>query len=198
MTSNTVRNVRRRLSPEARKAEITDAAGALIAEKGYWGLTFADLAKAAGMSVQGILHHFPSKDDLIVGVLSRRDDIDWASALPSDQLVRDVEEFLAVMDLLVQRNAARRELIQLYTVLAAESLNPAHPAHAYFAQRYTRGIDAFASLAQSWHPDPQQLGFQVLCALDGLQINWLRDPDLDLLEQWRVWAKHYFHSCRLG
>jgi hypothetical protein len=52
-------------------------------------------------------------------------------------------------------------------------------------------VGTFAQLAALWHPNPEELGLQVVSALDGLQLNWLRDPHLDLVEQWRIWATNY-------
>ena len=183
---------RRRLSPELRRAEITQVASALLAEKGYWGLTMADVAKSAGLTVQGVLHYFSSKDELMLDVLARRDEADYRLMVPSDHQVRDIHEFLQIIGKLVNLNGQRRELIQLYTVLAAESLSPTHPAHEFFNNRFVLGVQSFAALAYSWHENPEQLGLEMLCALDGLQINWLRDPSLNLETMWKGWASTYF------
>lgn len=188
---------RRRLSPQLRREEITRAAGVLLGDKGYWGLTMADVAKAAGLSVQGVLHYFASKDEIMLEVLARRDEADYRLIVPADHQVRDVHEFLEIMNRLVHLNAQRRELIQLYTVLAAESLSPAHPAHDFFDNRFVLGVQSFAALAVAWHDEPERLGLEVLCALDGLQINWLRNSSLDLAAMWESWARRYF-SDHLG
>jgi hypothetical protein len=55
-------------------------------------------------------------------------------------------------------------------------------------------VATFAELAAQWHPRPQEVALQVVCALDGLQLNWLRDPHLDLVQQWRIWAASYFQG----
>lgn len=182
---------RRRLAPEVRKAEIADATAALIAQKGYWGLTFDAVARASGVTVPGVLHHFPTKDDLLLGVLDRRDRVDIESVVP-DHPVRDVREFLEVMGKLVARNELRPELIRLYSILAVESLSDGHPAHRYFADRYRRGVAAIAGLAERWHPDPAEVGRQVHGALDGLQITWLRDQSIPLTSEWDRWSRTYF------
>jgi AcrR family transcriptional regulator len=166
----------------------------LLAKKGYWGLTLADAAKEVGVTVQAILHYFPTKDDLMLGVLSRRDEVDIQAVAPSDHAVGSAGEFIEVIGRLVARNANRPELIRLYTVLSAESLEPTHPAHQFFADRLRRAVATFAELAAQWHPRPQEVGLQVVCALDGLQLNWLRDPHLDLVQQWRIWAASYFQG----
>jgi AcrR family transcriptional regulator len=183
---------RRRLTPEARQAEIIDVTISLIAEKGYWALTFADVAKAAGVTFQGVLHHFPTKDDLMVGVLSRRDEVDIRSVTPAEHHVQDAAEFTEVIARLTALNAERPELIRLYTVLSAESHNPDHPAHEYFKERLQRSLHELVDLATPWYPDPMELAIQVHSVLDGLQIVWLRDPSIDMVEHWRSWARHYF------
>ena len=192
MSTGTASAARRRLSPDLRKAEIADHALSILIEKGYWGLSFAEVASASGLTLQGVLHHFPTKDELLLAVLERRDRLDIRSVTPEDHGVGNVQEFLAVMDRLVQLNQERPELIRLYTVLSAESINLEHPAHAFFAERFTRSLSTFAALAAGWHSNPDEVAFQVHCALDGLQLNWLRNPSVDLLTEWRIWASHYF------
>jgi len=177
-----------------RRAEILDATIAIMAKKGYWGLTMADVAKEADVTVQGILHYFPTEDDLLVGVLSLRDELDIQAVRPPARTVATASEFTQVIERLVERNSQRPEIIRLCTVLSAESLEPAHPAHQFFSDRLNRAVETFAQLAALWHPNPGELGLQVVCALDGLQLNWLRDPHLDLVEQWRTWAANYLGS----
>ena len=183
---------RRRLAPEQRKAEILDVVIAVLAEKGYWGMSFADVAKGAGVTVQGVLHHYPTKDELMLAALARRDEIDIQLVAPADHPVADAAEFVAVLDRLVRRNAQRPGLIQMYTILSAESLNPSHPAHEFFRERLVRGLDAIGNLATTWYPDPRSLAAEVYSALDGQQTLWLRDTNFDLVEQWRAWARHRF------
>jgi AcrR family transcriptional regulator len=183
---------RRRLRPEQRRAEILDSTMGLLAEQGYRGLTMADVAKALGITVQAVLHYFPAKDALLLGVLEWRDEVDIHTAAPSDRRVRTAAEYIEVVDRLVQRNTLRPEIIRLYTVLAAESLNPAHPAHEFFADRWKRAVDTLAELADVWHPEPNQLALQTVCFLDGLQLHWLRDPEIDMSHHWRAWATDAF------
>ncbi|GAA1963681.1 helix-turn-helix domain-containing protein [Microbacterium deminutum] len=182
---------RRRLTPEARKAEILDVTLALLAEKGYWGLTFADVAKGAGVTFQAVLHYFPTKDDLMRGVLSRRDEVDIRSVAPDDHPVHDAVEFTDIIARLIARNAERPELIRLYAVLSAESLHPSHPAHGYFRERQATSLRELRDLARTWYDDPDELALQVNCELDGLQIFWLRDRTVDMVARWRTWARNY-------
>src|ERR1700744_5232612 len=48
---------------------IRETAHDLIAEKGYFGFSYADIAEKVGIRKASIHHHFPSKVDLVVTTL---------------------------------------------------------------------------------------------------------------------------------
>jgi TetR/AcrR family transcriptional regulator, transcriptional repressor for nem operon len=48
---------------------IREAAHDLIASRGYFGFSYADVAETVGIRKASIHHHFPSKVDLVVAVL---------------------------------------------------------------------------------------------------------------------------------
>lgn len=56
---------------DATREHILGAATRLLAAHGYAALRVAAVAKEAGVSLGGQLHHFPSKDSLVVAVLER-------------------------------------------------------------------------------------------------------------------------------
>ncbi|HSV83091.1 MAG TPA: TetR/AcrR family transcriptional regulator [Ramlibacter sp.] len=56
---------------DATRDQILEAATKLLAEHGYAALRVAAVANEAGVSLGGQLHHFPSKDSLVVAVLER-------------------------------------------------------------------------------------------------------------------------------
>lgn len=58
--------------PDAeRRAELLDAVVGFLAVNGLAGLSLRPLAKALGTSVNGLTHHFGSKEDLVVAALRR-------------------------------------------------------------------------------------------------------------------------------
>src|SRR5580658_9040189 len=57
---------------ESREA-ILAAARQLFGQRGFRGTSLASIAEAAGLSQPGLLHHFPSKTDLLLAVLASRD-----------------------------------------------------------------------------------------------------------------------------
>jgi hypothetical protein len=93
---------------------------------------------------------------------------------------------------LVERNIDQRELVRLYTVLSAEALDPGHPAHDYFDHRLAESRRLIASLVASWHAKPDECALQILSFMDGAQLNWLRDPGIDLLAEWNLFADRLF------
>src|SRR4051794_12143723 len=165
-----------------RREEIVEAAMALFAARGYRGTTIAQVAERVGISDAGLLHHFASKEHLLLAVLAHREERDLErmrsavadSATPLDALIE-----------LCRRNAANPHIVQLFTVIAAESLDDDHPGHAAFVARYRdrrRGAARLLARAQrdgliAAELDPAKLAAQVLAMYDGLQLQWLRDPE---------------------
>jgi AcrR family transcriptional regulator len=177
---------RRRLQPADRRAEIVEAATRLIAERGYRGLTVQGVAEACDLTVAGVLHHMGTKDGILVAVLEHRDVVDVEAA---QQLTHGAAGPREHLDAIMARNAAQPEIVRLYSVLGAESLDAAHPAHGYFQRRYARSRAELAELLADSVDDPEGAAVQVLAAMDGLQLQWLRSPaTFDLLNAWAVAA----------
>lgn len=172
----------------------------LIAERGFWGLSMQDVADGCGLTVPGMLHHVGSKDSLLVAVLEYRDEQDSRSLAeklgrPAHQLWTDGGRIslAEVCAAVVARNAEQPEIVRLFAVLEAESLAPGHPAHTYFKARQRRTLEEFAALADGVVDDPQALAAQVVAMMDGLQIQWLREPQtVDLVSAWAAAARRLF------
>jgi AcrR family transcriptional regulator len=183
----------------ARREEIVSAALELFAARGYRGTTIAQVAERVGITDAGLLHHFPSKEHLLLAVLAHREERDLElvrsaradSATPVDAMIE-----------LCRRNAANPHIVQLFTVIAAESLDDGHPGHDAFVARYRdrrRGTARALARAQAdgqlaADTDVEKLAAQILAMYDGLQLQWLRDPDqvdmvglfADFLERYRA------------
>ncbi len=182
-----------------RRAQIIGAAVVLIAERGFWGMSLQDVADACGITVAGLLHHVGSKDGLLVAVLEHRDEADTRALagmlgleIPEPFDMSNVEvrgvELARLCEALVERNAGQPEIVRLYSVLEAESVTPDHPAHAYFADRQREALAAFARAAPAG-ADREAVARHMLAVMDGLQLQWLRDPSVDLLQEWRRIAR---------
>ncbi|GAB3855093.1 TetR/AcrR family transcriptional regulator [Dactylosporangium cerinum] len=175
------RHDRTRLPAAERRRQIITAATRLVAERGFWGLSMQDVAAECGLTVPGLLHHVGSKDGLLIAILEHRDAED-ARALSS--LLSGDRTLSALCTALVRRNAGQPEIVRLFAVLEAESLAPDHPAHDYFVARQQRILDDLTALAKDVTDAPEILARRIIALMDGLQLQWLRSPGLDLPELW--------------
>jgi AcrR family transcriptional regulator len=169
-----------RLTADVRRRQLVDEATALIARIGYHRFSIKALAEATGLTRAGVLHHVGSKEQLLLDVLALRDERDNRSLDPELNARH-------VLDSIVRRNLAQPEIVRLYTVLAAEALDPAHPAHAYFAERLRTGTTLLGNLLGD-----HELAVEVYSFMDGIQLNWLRDPTIDMWHQWQRFADALF------
>lgn len=118
-----------------RRRAIVEAAIQHFAREGYRGTGIAAIAEAAGVTTGGLLHHFGSKEGLLVEVLRERDREALASFGTFDEgtIEQDFDRWVDV----ALWNEDRSVLAALYTVLLAESLDADHPAHEYMRERNT-------------------------------------------------------------
>jgi AcrR family transcriptional regulator len=179
---NAERKPRQRLDAAERRGEIIAAATRLISERGYRGVTLEAIASDVGITKAGLQHHFASKTALLISVLQARDEDDLSFAM-ENAAVATREQFLERWSASVERTVERREIIRLFTVLAAESLDDNHPAHDYFAERMAIGRREFRDYMNGWFHDPDRSAVDFMSYLDGLQLAWLRDPSIDFRRQ---------------
>jgi len=173
----------------ATRDAILDAAVVAFAHRGYRGASIDSIAAEVGVSRQGVLHHFPSKVKLLVAVLERRDEQDREHAEKLTE-TEGISLVNAVRETASYR-AERRGLAQLYTILSAESVDPGHPAHAYFVNRYRMIRAEFAAMiagAQAEGRVPSSLSAETLsialiAVLDGLQLQDQIDHEAIDVEQ---------------
>jgi AcrR family transcriptional regulator len=160
----------------ATRDAILDAAVKAFAARGYRGASIDQIAAEVGVSRQGVLHHFPSKVKLLTAVLDRRDEQDYEHA----ERVQQSEGLTMINAVRATQGyrAERRGLAQLYTILSAESVDPGHPAHEYFVERYRKiraMIGEFIAGAQAEGRVTSELpadtlAIALIALLDGLQL----------------------------
>ncbi|MFF5894505.1 TetR/AcrR family transcriptional regulator [Streptomyces argenteolus] len=162
----------------AKRLEILDQAMALFGEAGYRGASLRVLATRCGISHTGLLHHFPTKEALLLAVLEHRDEVDgaWLS-LGGTTGVGRLRRFAELAAL----NSTRRGIVELFTVVSAEATAADHPAHGYFVRRYGNSVQgaqrayAQARLEGALRAgiEPDDAGRQLIALMDGLQVQWL-------------------------
>ncbi|MCU1446006.1 TetR/AcrR family transcriptional regulator [Cryobacterium sp.] len=180
---------RTRPATQRKRKEILDAAIDIFGNKGYANGTLADIADQVDITHAGVLHHFGSKQNLLLETLAYRDESDVADL--DDQHIPDGPELFLHLVRTAVVNSRRAGIVQVYTVLSAESVTDDHPARPFFESRYStlRGevADAFRVLChQEGITEPATINAasaSILAVMDGLQLQWLLHPqDIDLAE----------------
>ncbi|GAA1150862.1 AcrR family transcriptional regulator [Kitasatospora gansuensis] len=167
----------------AKRQQIIEAALAAYAEAGSRGVSVREIAERVGMTDAGVLHHFGGREALLTAVLEARD---VAAA------ERHGEEGTLWRPELLAENVATPGLVKLFVDLAAAAAEPGHPAHAYFTERYATLRERVARALTEGRPDggaepPARPDVDadwaarvLLAATDGLQLQWLLDPSVDM------------------
>lgn len=165
-----------------RRQEIIEAAFHSFSRGGFRSATMADIAVEVGLSEAGLLHHFPSKTDLLLAVLQEREERGRAVLEDQRRLGRSyVEAFVEVL----RANAATPALTQLFTVLGAESITDGHPAHDWFVRRYRHLVEeATTQLSLTLDTDhlpggvtAETVARWLIALADGMRLQWLLEPD---------------------
>jgi AcrR family transcriptional regulator len=163
----------------AKREAILDAALTVFGEVGLHGASLREIAARVGVSHQSLMHYFPTKNELLMAVLRRRD----------ERLRRhfDDEGGMSIGELisLAEDNVGMPGVIELYNMASAEATNEEHPAHAYYAEfyesiiasnaRYLKRAADRGQLREGW--TPESAARAILGMMDGLQLQWLYDRD---------------------
>jgi len=167
---------------QRRRSEILQAAHDVFTARGYRNGSLGEIAEIVGITHQGILHHFGSKERLLVEVLRARDEAG------RDEAERDQKPvgaaFLAHLIRTVTLNEQRSGIVQAYTVLSAESVTSGHPAQEWFRARFGVLRDELRQALAQLFPAGLTLddaaldagASAIIAVMDGLQVQWLLDP----------------------
>lgn len=166
-----------------RKQEILDSALVAFSQKGFYKASLADVASAAGITAAGLLHHFKTKEALLVELLAQRDLLDRPLSAGGDRPRGRalLQHFVNTM----ARNMTRPVTTQMYAVLSAEGVTEGHPARQWFLDRYdglrlalsTALTEAGADGDIATGLDADATAAAIIAVMDGLQIQWLYDPE---------------------
>lgn len=174
------------LRGKKRREDVLVKAVEVFGEHGFHAASLRTLAEKVGLSEAGLIHHFGSKAGLLQAVLEERD--------RQDAVQRQHEEengvgFADTMRAQVQRNSHSPGLVGLHVQVSAEATNPEHPAHEAITSRYdkvaSQDLEKFAVQISSGvvpkNIDPANLGRITTAVMDGLQLQWLLDPSVNMV-----------------
>jgi AcrR family transcriptional regulator len=175
---------------EDRKQRILDVAQRLVTRNGWRNTTLAQIAKEAGVSAAGLLHHFESKEQLLHAVVDARDLDDDTHADRSGDLFEQIARA-------GERVARAPELVGTYSVLLVENLMPDAPLHDRLLARQQAAVAIVAELIRRGQAagkyrddfDPALKAVQIVSLVNGMEISWLLDPSIPLQQSLQEYAR---------
>lgn len=159
-----------------RRQEILDAAAELFAQKGFRGTDAAEIAERAGMTPNGMMYYFGSKQRLLEEVVAERGRQELAQLSP-DVTLRDYR-------VLGQYSASSPLMTRLYLVLATENLDPGQPLHDFFVDRFSSARQLLRSVLERGRAegevrddvDVESVVAQIVAVSLGTELQWVMDP----------------------
>jgi len=160
-----------RKSPQERREEVLDAAVQLISERGFNGISIQDVADRVGISKQGVLRYVDNKDKMLALVY---DEYYGQTGTPEDFFSSGMPGS--------DPSAPH---------FPVESLNPDHPLHDEFMGRmediwehYSKYPWVVPPQLGAWAGSMRPVVRKAMEIMDGIQLWWLREPEVDLCEEW--------------
>src|ERR1700759_2915093 len=164
-----------------RRGQILSATIRLVARNGGRGTSLAQIASEAGVTQQGLLYYFPTKDDLLHAALDDRDEraavarAGWAGL-----------ESIDASGARIRGWRDEPEMIGMFTLLLVENLGDPAPLRDRLAKRYDMVRDQYAESIRAGQAaggirpdiDPDLKSLEVIAFLNGLETSWLMNPSI--------------------
>ncbi|BCK55004.1 TetR/AcrR family transcriptional regulator [Nocardia wallacei] len=175
---------------EDRRQRILRVAQRLLTQNGWRSTTLAQIAREAGVSPAGLLHHFQSKDQLLHAVLDARDAADLADADLSGDLIVEIRK-------VAERIESSPELVGTFVVMLVENLMPEAPLHDRLLDRWKVAVGIVAGIIRRnqeigrYRPDldPDIRAIEIVAFINGMEISWLLDHSIPLTEVFNEYTR---------
>jgi AcrR family transcriptional regulator len=163
-----------------RRQQILDSAITLLAQRGVDRASLRTVGEAIGVSHTALRHYFSSRDELLVEAY-RTHEARAAQDAPAAS-----ESAVGLIIEAAERNRSIPGLVELYATLTTDALQEQHAVTREFVRGRFRSLrEALAGMIVSGQQagriapgiDPLDAAALVIAASDGLQIQWLLDPD---------------------
>lgn len=182
---------------------VVDTAIEVFGRSGYRGGTLQAVADGAGITAGAIVRLFGSKENLLLAVFDewdrRQEELVGGSGERGVALLRRCEFLMA-------HHVTHPGLLELHVRLGAEAVDPDAPAHTPIVERYARvrsvlvGHVLEACAAGDLAPLDEASALhqvrELTATMDGLQLQWLLDPSMDLLATFSRYFENWL--ARLG
>ena len=162
-----------------RRQQILDSVIALLAQRGVDRASLRTVGEAIGVSHTALRHYFSSRDELLVEAYRTHEARAAGDGPPAD------DSAVGVIIEAAERNRSIPGLVELYATLTTDALQEQHALTREFVRDRFRSLRADAGRADRRAAggalaagiDPMDAAALVIAASDGLQIQWLLDPD---------------------
>ena len=166
-----------------RRQQILDSVIALLAQRGVDRASLRTVGDAIGVSHSALRHYFSSRDDLLVEAYRTHE-----ARAAGDGPLADASAVGVIIEA-AERNRSIPGLVELYATLSTDALQEQHALTREFVRDRFRSLrEALAERIAEGQPaggrepgaagiDPMDAAALVIAASDGLQIQWLLDPD---------------------
>lgn len=175
---------------EDRRQRILAVAERLLARNGWRNTSLAQIAREAGVTPAGLLHHFESKEQLLNAVLDARDADDDAHADRFGDLPAEIRR-------VAERFERSPELVGTFTVLLIENIAPDAPLHDRLVKRHRDAVDIVAEIIRRGQHegryradvDAATKAVELIAFVNGMETSWLLDPSIPLTKVFQGYAE---------
>ncbi|MBF6170068.1 TetR/AcrR family transcriptional regulator [Nocardia blacklockiae] len=182
---------------EDRRQRILRVAQRLLTRNGWRSTTLAQIAREAGVSPAGLLHHFPSKDQLLHAVLDARDAADLEGTDLRGDLIVEIGK-------VAERIERSPELVGTFVVMLVENLMPDAPLHDRLLDRWKIAVGIVADIIRRnqeigrYRPDldPDIRAIEIVAFINGMEISWLLDHSIPLTEVFNEYTRSLARDLR--
>ena len=180
---------------EDRRNRILAVAQRVLIRNGWRNTTLGQIAREAGVSPPGLLHHFASKEQLLLAVLDARDANDDARADRSGDIIEQIERA-------GNRFIEAPHSVGLFNVLLVENLEPDDSVHDRLINRYWVSVETVAEGIRRGQRagtfrtdiDPMRKAVEVIAFVNGMETSWLLDPSIPVTEVFKEYAESLKHQ----
>lgn len=169
-----------------RRRQIVEAAASVFAKYGYNNGSLRQIASEVGVSAPTLVSHFGDKEGLLVAVLAY-----WNEQSAILTAGRTGLPYFEWLPRLMEYHTTHRGFIELFLTLATEASDPGHPARDFMVNRYESAVDEMCGHLREAISKGDVLPLSdseienevrgVIALLDGDEIQWLLNPDIDLV-----------------
>lgn len=181
-----------------RRERILAEAQRLLTRAGWRNTSLGEIARGAGISAAGLLHHYESKEQLLHAVLDARDSFDEEHAdfhvgVP-ESLDADIPERI---ERVAERFLSAPDMVGTFVILLIENIEPDAPLRERLLARYRDSVGLVAESLRRGQSagryradlDARVKAVEIVAFLHGMETSWLFDRSIPLTDVFREYSR---------